>query len=228
MLVPVAGRTDPAEANRRHVPPRMKQLLEQDPKRFPRVYIFNVGPRRHEFPPNDRGARFLEPCPKGNRVSEPLIFRCIESEVYDLADGGGNMAWWDEEGLEKAKALIGAGEGLSLYTKNLEWFGVFLSENERPTAEEIDRAKEKLSQMMQLIYETGSELVAQNAKVEPSDRKVYNEAAAYLGNKSLFGSTTHAMAQCPICMNPINQGAKKCTHCNEILTPENIAKFTKK
>ncbi|MGA9673098.1 MAG: hypothetical protein WBQ94_28120, partial [Terracidiphilus sp.] len=70
MLVPVAGNYDAAEVNRRRVPPIPKTLREQDPKRFPPVYIFNVGPRRHEFPPLNRGSRWLEACPKGQEHSE--------------------------------------------------------------------------------------------------------------------------------------------------------------
>jgi hypothetical protein len=228
LLHPVSGDVNPAEMNRRNVPPKMKMIANQDPKRFPPVYIFNVGPRRHEFPPNDRGARYLEACPKGELVSKPLIFRCIESEIYDLADGAGNMAWHDEEGLDKAKALIGCGEALSLYTKNLEWFGVFISENAKPSDDEIETALGKWHQMAKLIYETGSDKVSQNIPVDQIDRAIYNEAAAVLGKESLFGSTAHTMATCPICFNKIMQGARKCTHCNEALTPENIAKFTKK
>ena len=111
MLVPVAGRYDAAEVNRRRVPPVPKSLREQDPRKFPPVYVFNVGPRRHEFPPLNQGLRILEACPKGQLYSKPLVFRNIEMEPYDLADGAGNMAWLEEDGIDKAKALIHEGRG---------------------------------------------------------------------------------------------------------------------
>lgn len=213
MLVPVTGRFDPSQANRRHVQPIPKALLEQDPKRFPPVYIFNVGPRRHEFPPTERGARFLEACPKGRAHSKPLMLRNIEMEVYDLADGGGNMGRLEEEGMDKALAMIHSGAGLSLDTANLEWFGVFVTENETPTAAEIKKANEKLGAMMRLIYDQGSNKVSQNVSVPDGDRTLYNEAASFLGLKQLFGSSEHMAEECVFCHESMRAGAVLCKHC---------------
>lgn len=217
MLVPVAGTFDPQEVNRRSVPKRTKALVEQDPKKFPPVYLFNVGPYRHEFPPNDRGARYLEACPTGKAHSEPMIFRNIEMTVYDLADGGGNMAWHDEDGMELALALIHSGAKLSLDTANLEWRGVFATENEKPTQKELGEARGKLQQYMRLTYDQGSELIQQGARVLPGDRTLYNEAAAILGKPSLFGVADHTMDRCVFCKNTILEGAIICTHCHSRL-----------
>lgn len=228
MLVPVAGDYNGAEVNRRNLPPLPKHLKNQDPKRFPPIYVFNVGPRRHEFEALSHGARFLEPCPKGQEYSEPLVMQDIECQPYDLADGAGNMAWWQEEGYEKACALVGITKDEAeptLYTANLKWFGVFITHNQKPTQKEVSDAKECLQRMMELIYATGSDLVSQNVNVRPEDRRIYNEAAQFLGHKQLYGTSAHMMATCPICKNSIIAGAKKCTHCNEMLTPENIKKF---
>lgn len=225
MLVPVSGnRIDSGEMNRRHVPKVPKRLQEQPPSQFPPVYIFNVGPRKHEFPPSERGSRFLEPCPKGRQYSEPLILRNIEMEVYDLADGGGNMGLLQEEGLDKAKAIIHSFQDMekpSIDTANLEWLGVFVTENKVPTSEEISKAKAKLNQYLRLVYDQGSEALQQGVKVVPGDRAIYNEAAMALGMKPLFGVSEHTFDRCVFCKETIQEGAIKCKSCGERLdTPE--------
>jgi hypothetical protein len=225
MLVPVKGNFDPSEVNRRRVPPIPKSLREQDPDRFPPVYIFNVGPRRHEFPPSEKGLRYLEACPAGKPYSKPLMLRCIEMEVYDLADGGGNMARLEEEGIDKALALIHSGVGISLDTPNLEWLGVFVSENETPTQKEIAEAKKKLMQYMRLVYDKGSELVQQGTRVDPIDRAIYNEAAQILGKSSMFGVDEHMMAKCAFCQESIVEGAVLCRHCGSRQDSEEAKKL---
>ena len=220
MLVPVSGQFDPSVMNRRHVQPIPKALQEQDPKRFPPAYVFNVGPRRHEFPPTERGSRYLEACPKNQAHSKPLIFRNIEMEVYDLADGGGNMGRLEEEGMDKAIALIHGGPngpGLALDTPNLEWLGVFVTENEKPTAQELATANDKWKRYCRLVYDQGSEALQQGAKVQPGDRTIYNEAALVLGMKPLFGVSEHTFDRCVFCKEVIQEGAIKCKSCGERL-----------
>lgn len=218
MLVPVAGTYDAAEVNRRRVPPVPKSLREQDPRKFPPVYIFNVGPRRHEFPPLSRGARFLEACPKGRPYAEPLVLRNIEMEPYDLADGAGNMAWLEEDGIDKARALIHEGRGgLSIDAEDLSWWGVFVTENEEPTKKELADARTKLNRMLRLIYDTGSALKLRGHvfPVNSRDPELYNEAAELLGQSPLFGVADHTMAHCVFCKESIIEGAVLCKHCGQ-------------
>lgn len=218
VLVPVSGDYSAAEANRRKLPPTPKALLNQDPKRFPPIYIHNVGPRSHELAPGDSGPRFLKACEKGKEFAEPVVLRNIEMTIYDLADGGGNMGRLDEEGMDVAYGIIHGGPNgprLSLDTANLEWFGVFVSENEIPTKREIETAQKKWKTMAKLIYDRGTEMVAQNAVVPENDRQIYNEAAQALGAKSLFGTEDHIAAQCVFCQENIKAGAILCKHCGQ-------------
>lgn len=216
VLIPVAG-DDPAALNRFNVPRVPKVLQEQDPKRFPPVYVFNVGPHRHEFPPTERGARYLEPCPKGREYSEPLMLRNVEMEFYNLADGGGNMGLLQEEGIDKARAMIHVGASLSIDTPNLEWRGVFISQNETPTPKEIKDAKAKLGQYMRLVYDRGSEMLQQGTEVKPGDRALYNESALLCGMRPLFGVSEHTFDRCVFCKETIQEGAIKCKSCGERL-----------
>jgi hypothetical protein len=218
MLVPVSGNYDAREVNRRQIPPVPKSLREQDPRKFPRVFIFNVGPRRHEFPPSNRGVRYLEACPKGEDYSKPLIMRNIEMEPYDLADGAGNMAWNQEDGLEKAKAIIHEGRGgLSLDAEDLTWWGVFVTENEEPTKKELADARKKLHSMLRLIYDSGSALKSRGHvfPVTSRDPELYNEAAELLGQAPLFGVSDHTMGKCLFCKESIIEGALLCKHCGQ-------------
>lgn len=213
MLVPVTGSFDSREVNRRQLPPIPKTLREQDPKRFPPTYVFNVGPYQHEFPPNNNGPRFLKPCPDGAAYGDPLVFRNIEITPYDLADGGGNMGLLQEDSIDTAKLMVHEGGSLSIDTMDLTWRGVFVSENAKPTAAELAAAKKKLGAWMRLIYDKGSDLKMQGALVQPGDRSIYNEAAVACGMPPLFGVADHMLDKCVFCMEPIISGALLCKHC---------------
>lgn len=215
MLVPVSGNFDANQVNRRNIPPIPKNLREQDPEKFPPTFIFNIGPRKHEFPPNNNGPRILDACPKGEAYGVPLILRNIEIQPYDLADGGGNMGLHMEDSIESAKQMIHEGSGLSLDTADMTWFGVFVTQNEDPTKKELADASKKLHAMMRLIYDTGSNHKTRGTSfpVTSRDPELYNEAADFLGQAPLFGVADHTMAKCLFCLNSIIEGALLCTHC---------------
>lgn len=213
MLVPVAGNFDANQVNRRQIPPIPKVLREQDPEKFPPTYIFNVGPMRHEFPPNNRGVRILEACPKNKAYGKPLTLRNIEISPYDLADGAGNMGLHQEDSFEAVKQMLHEGADLALDTADLTWFGVFATQNKKPSAEELAEANRKLSAMMRLRYDKGSDLKLQGSQVQAGDRKLYNEAAETLGVSPLFGVSDHTMDRCLFCQETIVGGAILCKHC---------------
>lgn len=225
MLVPVSGKFDANEVNRRRVPKIPKILREQDPKRFPPTFIFNVGPLQHEFPPNNNGPRILEACPKGQAYGVPLIFRCIEIQPYDLADGGGNMANHEEESFEAAKMMIHEGGKLAIDTADLTWFGVFVTQNEEPTKKELAEATRKWNAMARLRYDRGAELKSQGANVQPGDRDIYNQAAEVCGMPPLFGVADHKLDKCLFCKEPIVDGAILCKHCGSRQDSEEAKKL---
>lgn len=227
MLVPVTGNYDPRDVNRFEIPPLPKALAEQRPDRFPPVYLFNVGPHRHELPPSEKGFRYIEACPVGAKHSVPLIMRNIEMELFNPADGAGKLARLEEDGLDKARALIHVGAELSLYTPNLEWQGVFVTENETPTAKELADAKKKLQRYMRLVYDEGSRLKSRG-HVFPTDSRdpeLFNEAAAYLGQAPLFGVDEHTRGRCLFCGESIVEGVLLCKHCGSRQDSEEAKKL---
>lgn len=241
MLVPVSG----GVAN---LQKRNRQIHEQEAALstvlIPSVYIFNVGPR--VWKGIGGGKSYTIPaCPQGSLYSDPVVISALCPSEIDLADGGNNMGVIIDAGMSgtrkvggESKHVIGVANdvigtdstsaALELNTTNGEWFGLFVTSNEEPTDEELAEARGKLKQMMQLIYATGSEKVQAGEKVPMVDRPRYNEAALYLGAKSLWGNLDHTRASCPECHEDIIEGANFCKHCQQAIDPASVQARIKK
>lgn len=241
MLVPVQG----GVAN---LQKRNRQILAQEAAlatvEIPCVYIFNVGPRLWKG--IGGGKEWTIPaCPKGERYSAPVEVPTIALSEIDYADGGGNMGVVIDAALtatrkigKEEKQIMGVADdiigknstaaGLDMVTTNGEWFGIFVSCDPEPSAEELEAAEDKLRQMMQLVYSTGAEKVQAGEKVSMVDRARYNEAASYLGVKPLWGNLDHTMSQCPECGEDIREGANFCKHCQQAIDPASVAARAKK
>jgi hypothetical protein len=239
MLVPIQG----GVAN---LQKRNRQIFEQEAAlatvEIPSVYIFNVGPRKWTGVGGGKSYT-IPPCPKDRAYSDPIEVSRLCASEYDPADGASNMGVLIDAGMSGVRKLgkganatekhvigvandvIGTNStttGLDLYTTNGEWFGIFVTANEEPTDEELDEARGKLRQMMELIYATGAEKVQQGEKVDMMDRRNYNEAAILLGKKSLWGSLEHTRATCPECHEDIIEGANFCKHCQQAIDPASV------
>lgn len=246
MLVPVSG----GVAN---LQKRNRQIHEQEAALstivIPSIYIFNVGPRAWRGVGG--GKSYVIPaCPKDRAYSDPVEIPALCPSEIDLADGGSNMGVVLDAGMSSIRT-IGKGENaqekvvigvandvvgtnstsaaLDLNTTNGEWFGIFITQNVEPTEEELDTARDKLRQMMQLIYSTGAEKVAAGEKVAMLDRPRYNEAAILLGQKPLWGNLDHTMDACPECGEDIRKGANFCKHCSQPIDAASVqARATKR
>lgn len=227
MLVPVRG-TIADMRKRTRTMPQMRAALSL--VQIPPVYIFNVGQREWRNRVGAGKGYTILACKPGQKYSEPIVIDSLMLSEYDLADGANNMGTLSNPGqtgvvdgqryIGVANDIIGTDStsaALDLFTSNLEWFGVFATVNETPTAEELATANQKLREMMKLIYAKGAELVEQNQPVPMLDRKNYNESAEFLGVKPLWGNHDHAMDRCVFCKEPIVGGAIKCKHCNSRL-----------
>lgn len=214
MLVPVAPNTDPREANRRQRTPIPARLLNQDPKKFPPVYIFNIFPREHVIPLGGWGTKRVPACEAGKPYSEPLILKSIEMQDKDLADGAGNMGLEFCDGIDLANDLLGVrsmNDKPGLYTSNMTWWGLFATENEVPTQKELTTAREKLTKMMKLIFDNGKSLVQGNHPEQISAN--HNIAAEFLNLTPPWGAITSAQKACKSCAESIQGAAKKCRFC---------------
>ena len=245
MLVPIHGDKNAVTSlqlnKRNRTMPTMASALAT--VAAPPVYIFNIWKR----PWDDCGYR-IPACKQGKRYSAPLVIDALVLAEYDLGDGGGNMGTTVDPGMAVALSIIGAtkdptlkvvvdGEAEEveeeviggipggLFTTNKEWFGVFATTNKTPTEQELQQADAKLRQMMQLIYDTGSELLQAGEKVDMLNRRNYNDAAKFLGRAPLWGNQEHTMDRCVFCKEPIVAGAVKCKHCGSRLDSQEAKKL---
>lgn len=242
MLVPVAGGVAELQKRVRNI---HQQEAALSTVAIPSVYIFNVGPREWRNRVAAGKGYTIPACPSGELYSEPVTIPTLCLSEIDLADGANNMGVVMNSGISEtlelggvpqhvigvANDLIGCestNSGLDLSTTNLEWFGVFVSRNEIPTDEELEEARGKLRQMMDLIYSKGAEFISQNIPVPMIDRKNYNEAAEYLGRKPLFGTQDHMLDRCPECKEAVIGGATFCKHCQQAIDPASVAARSKK
>ena len=223
MLVPVKGIPNPSEANRRNRAIIPSVLRNQDPNRFPPVYIFNIYDRSHVIPFGGFGTRTILACPKDAEYSEALVLDAMVLQEYDLADGSGNMSFTAEDGMEVARDLIGVNSsspGIGLYTTNLEWWGVFATRSEKPLRRELDAARAKLTKMMQFIFENGKALAQEGPlglnKIGPN----HYRAAEYLNLSAPWATVASPMERCPVCKESIQPEALKCRFCGHVIGEE--------
>jgi len=238
MLVPVQGGVTDLQKRNRSIFQHEAALQQLE---IPNVYIFNVGPREWRNRIGAGKSYNIPACKPGEAYSEGVPVATIGVVEYDPADGGNNM------GVAPTSALSGERNGqrffgvaddiigknstaaaLDISTTNLEWFGVFVSRTEVPSEEDLQEARAKLRQMMQLIYARGAEKVQSGEKVDMLDRPRYNEAAAYLGVKPLWGNLDHTRGSCPECHEDIIEGAHRCKHCGLDIDPASVAARAKK
>lgn len=209
--------------------------------KVPPVYLFNVGPRSFQRP-GPRGTVTIPACLPGEPHSEAVKIDGLVLSEYNLGDAGGAMGTTADPALDgvddEGRPLFGVADDvigkhssspeLGLQTSNLEWFGVFATSNETPTAAELKAANGKLTRMMQLIYEDGAGKLRQNdpghldASCRMQERALYNDAAKFLNRPLLWGSEEHALARCPECQEPIMSGATFCKHCSQAIDPASV------
>lgn len=244
MLVPVQGGVANLQKRNRTIHDAEAQLATIP---IPEIFIFNVGPREWRDRPAAGKMYTIPACEPGADYSEPLAIKALSVIEFDPADGGNNMGVLTQAALsgvvgEKqsfgiADDIIGKNStaaALDIGTTNLEWFGVFVSQSNPPKKAEVVAAKAKRQQMMQMIYSQGKQLVEQNIPENPNlslrmqERKLYNEAAAELGYKPLFGDENLSLENCPECREPIKPGATFCKHCQQPIDPASVAARAKK
>lgn len=238
MLVPVQGGVANLQKRIRSIH-REQAMLATVP--IPKLYIFNVSQK--EF--RNRAAAgtnwTIPACKPGQKYSKALEIPMLSLCEFDPATGANQMGTLQVFGETReldgevqpglANDIIGTNStspALSLYTTNLEWFGVFSSPSPLPTEEELALANQKLREYMDLVYATGAELVQAGKKVAMIDRPRYNEAALILGRKPLWGSLEHTRGNCPECKNDIIEGATYCQHCHQAIDSASVAARAKK
>lgn len=236
MLVPHTGELAPSIMNRRQRANIPALLRQADPERFPPVYVFNVFNREHQIHFGSKGLKTIPACPAGRSFGPPLVFKAIEIEEYDLADGQGNMSFTAEEGMTVARDVIGVNSTyaqLGLYTTNLEHWGVFVTDRLDkcrecdgsgkvgksdkacaecfgmggvPSSKELAAANAKLTKLMRVIFANGKALAAKGPMGLDQIQENHNLAAAFLGEQTPWATAPQV-------------ARTACPHCAEAILP---------
>lgn len=203
---------------------RSRQAVPSIMKKVPAVYIFSVCPEGFFDPMVYTGIGSFrlpifnpdDPKQAKRGYSEPLSVPGVFAEEYDLFDGKMGLNLWEalpnpDDRTQPGFVLdiIGMGSsnpGLSAGTTNKEWFGVFYSTSETPSAKEVSDAKAKLTKMMTLLLNDADRLALQGEKGLNQISGTHRMAAKYLNQKRSWASLPEAMNTCPGCGEPIKPG----------------------
>lgn len=114
---------------------------------------------------------------------------------------------------------VGAGKDPS---SDLRYWGVFIAKGKVPTKAEMDEVRTWYFKRLDSLIEEANELFRNNEFKRLNETKVFRFAATERGidvpwNKNIQDMAAPKKAACPICMNSIIEGAKKCQHCGEWL-----------
>jgi hypothetical protein len=172
-----------------------------------KVYIFNIGPMKHEVPKGSWGTFKIPACEPGQRYSRPLILPSIfRSSYMDAASLA--MKTDDIEGKHVAQDIVNPflggdwSEGQDLTEK-----GVFWTMNETPTEEELATAKAKMEAFFRklLVAATEIETSGRINAITPTMRL----AATYFKEDRKWNPIFQKIDTCPVCGDPLRENAVK-------------------
>lgn len=182
------------------------------------IYIFNVGPLKHEVPKGSLGTYRIEACEKGKDYSKPLTLPAIVSSSY-MDAASDSMKTDDVDGKFIAQDIVNPFLGGDWSEgQNLEEKGVFWTLNAVPTEEELTKAREKLGGYFRKILGIATELETkgQLMSITPHMRL----AATYFGEDRAWNRIYKKLAACPSCQEDMKPGTLKHS-CGYVVDPAN-------
>lgn len=183
---------------------------------FPKVYIFSVDPVHHVVSKGGLGDFVVPAKPAGEKVSEALIIKGMHPEHMHLGTEISPVNYVN--GMQLAEDIVGVNsqdKGIGRHTSNLEWHGVFISQNEKPTAKEIQAAVEKRRLYnLQLVADAdGKYMSGRTNLIDACER-----AAAHEENlKKAWAEKPTSMDACPACGSAVMANIAVCPNCTAVL-----------
>jgi len=214
----------------RHIPPT--PAIYQRVSQENRLFIFNVGPWRHKRELGSAGTFFIPACPEGKDYSDPVIIMGVVEEPYPINEVKcENLI---TEGTDLANQVLGEGPFIPKST-SFRPFGVFISNSEKPTKEELAAAKAELAQKyLELVNEASTAFANGHKEAQEVIRPEWHFVAAralrkseaecpWLGNTQ----TPAARSECPGCGVVYKVGVIKCKDCGFVLDKPRYDKAVK-
>lgn len=206
--------------------------LHKMPATLPKYYIFNVSNQSYSTPMtamHDMNGSVpplltVPACPEGAEVSESLVISGMYAQEVLKID---TAEWNLYNGWEIANEVLQKGSGKHP-DLNLELRGVFISETNPPSKEDIATAKARLSKTYQGLLSEADMIMAQGQSKGPQGNVIsedHRRAAKYLGQTREFAKPPQQMKECPSCGQSINAGVAIHIACGAILDVDKALKF---
>ena len=136
--------------------------------------------------------------------------------AYDVDKAGeGNMNYEVYDGWEIAADLLKRLE--SDKNKNLENWGVFASDANPPSEEEVKAAKRKLETNLNAIVMEGDLLSRGTSNEQKSIGERHRDAANYLKVTRDWAKPIEFLIACPFCGQAVMEDAPICKYCSNII-----------
>lgn len=190
----------------------------------PTVYIFSVCPEARVVSKGGLGEFVIPAKQPGQRVSEPLKIRGMHPEHMHL--GGPISPVNYIPGKDLAADIVGTNSsdrGIGRHTSNLEWLGVFITTNEKPTNQELAAAESKRKQYLERLVSDADakQMRGKAAEIDGPERAAAHE----LNLKKSWAEKPTAMDACPACGSAVAPGVAVCPTCKAILNEELARRF---
>ena len=191
---------------------------------MPAVYIFSIDTEPHIVSKGGRGEFVIPAREEGKRVSTPLKIYGMHPEHMHL--GGPISPVNYEPGIKVAEDIVGTNsqdKGLGRHTSNLEWHGVFITNNEVPTEKELQAAQAKRRQYLErLVADADAKFMrGKQGEIDAPERAAAHE----LHLKKSWAEKPTAMDSCGACGSAVVPGVAVCPNCTAVLDEEKARKF---
>jgi len=179
-------------------------------------YIFNIYSSEATINLGTCGLWYIPSCPEGDAyVRAPQAIPGTYEEIYPHFTDGAEYRSRAVPGSDIVAAILGENRPL----ENLIRLGIFASQNETPTKQELSEAKRNLIPYLEKLLTQADKFYA---SPRPEEREsVYDDkyfrAARFLKAKKPWLSEAAEMTVCPFCSSPVRPEAPKCGSCHEII-----------
>jgi len=202
------------------VAPELEMFKER--KRIP-VHIFNVGPFAHFINTGSTGTFYIPACPEGKEYIEMAtpLFELVD-EIYPRTRNSEPKRLY-EEGRKFAVEILGEGRNQDKRNSKRS-VGVFIAAGERPTAKELEAAREELRKtaakqilFMDTIWDRDRKLAYEVFR--PETFGAYARVMGLSGKEKgwLTQGTPSNKVNCRWCQEPVDPNAPICHNCKNVV-----------
>jgi ribosomal protein L32 len=183
-------------------------------------YIFNVGPWMWDRQLGGRGTRVLQPCPEGQAYGPALEMPFLDNET--VASDMNKMENRQEDGIEVVNAFLQKGWG-SRPEASLEHWGIGVSEQWPPTAQEVAAATKRLNSKFDELCHDADKFHEQREYANITE--FHRLAARRRKLQKPWLNENPDLQACPACGSQVMPNIAVCPQCSATLNEELARKF---